>query len=71
MSKVLVYKVVTANSERDLEDGVKARLKAGFEPLGGVSISMSHGYGCTKYCQAMVVYQHEEITITEGLPHFP
>ena len=68
MSKVLVYKVITANSEFELEEEVKSRLKAGFEPLGGISIAITEHE--IVYSQAMVVYHHEEINITQEVPLF-
>lgn len=52
------YKVVEKSSKHDLEIEVNNLIKAGWNPLGGMSYSAGYGYGET-YTQAMILRGEE------------
>lgn len=68
MAKIKYYKVVEADSAEELQQRINNCIKAGFEPIGGISVCVHHtswenerkGYEETEtsytYCQAVVDY---------------
>ena len=52
------YKVEQADSNTGLEKKVRNMMSIGWQPIGGVSVSRSFGYGSTVWTQAMVLYDN-------------
>jgi hypothetical protein len=50
MKKILKYRVLAANSQKQLEIAVNAAIQEGWQPFGGVAI------GGLDWLQAIIVY---------------
>jgi hypothetical protein len=62
MTKIIEYKIVRSNDVEDIDFLVENALADGWQPLGGVSVSLSESdeYRYIEYAQAMVKYESPE-----------